>query len=469
MPLSIHAAEELSKLPFLEEINLLKKEADGFKPLTKETEERILQKFRLDWNYHSNAIEGNQLTYGETVAFLLEGITAKAKPLKDHLDIKGHNEAVEYLISIVKEKDYLLSEADIRNLHKIILHEPYWVDAITPGGLSTKKEIKIGEYKSMANHVKTPTGEIHYYATPEQTPIIMGELMEWYKEATVDNLIHPLIFATLFHHQFVAIHPFDDGNGRMARLLMNLLLMQKDYPPIIIKQDDRQNYYQVLRQADVGELIPICEYMSDLLKHSLKIYIKGARGESISEEDDVDKEIMLFIKSKITDERLGRKYSKEYQDLILSNSITPLIQHLFDKIKLFEELFTGVGISFLAYYKNRLSTASFDKKTFQNIHEYFESLKEIGLRKFGISCYFLDYKFLPTTFTVSVIIGVRFDYSYYFIDNLKKLSEEYDSDVEETIVSKYYGEQLTKEEIDFIVKDVVERVKKVIDTKVNHS
>ncbi|MBS1935830.1 MAG: Fic family protein, partial [Bacteroidetes bacterium] len=325
MSLSIHTVEELSKLPFIDEINQLKAEADSFKPLSKETEDRILQKFRLDWNYHSNAIEGNKLTYGETVAFLLEGTTAKAKPLKDHLDIKGHDEAVKYLISLVKDKNYLLTETEIRNLHKLLLKEPYWVDAVTPDGLSTRKEIKIGEYKSSTNHVITPTGETHYYATLEQTPIMMGELMEWYKDAKEDKAIHPLILASLFHHQFVAIHPFDDGNGRMARLLMNMMLMQETYPPVVVKQEDRQNYYQVLRQADAGELIPICEYMSNLLKHSLTIYIKGAKGESIAEEDDVDKEIKLFVKSKITNEKLGRKYSIEYQQQIISNSIVPLV------------------------------------------------------------------------------------------------------------------------------------------------
>jgi Fic family protein len=466
MSLSIHNAEELSKLSFIGEINILKKDADAFKPLSKETEERILQKFRLDWNYHSNAIEGNKLTYGETVAFLMEGVTAKAKPLKDHLDIKGHDEAVRYLISLVKEKDYLLSEADIRNLHKIILKESYWVDAVTPEGLQTRKEIKIGEYKSTSNHVKTPTGEIHYYATPEQTPIMMGELMQWCRDAKADKLIHPLILASLFHHQFVSIHPFDDGNGRMARLLMNLLLMQEDYPPIVVRQEDRQNYYQVLRQADAGELIPICEYMSNLLKHSLNIYIKGAKGESIAEEDDVDKEIKLFVKSKITDERLGRKYSKEYQEAILSDSIVPLIENLFDKIKLFEELFTGFGISCLVYNKNGVNTASFNKENFQAIHKYFESFKAIGLRKFGISCYFLDYKFLPTPFIVSVTIGVRFDYSYYLIDKLKKFSNEYNDDIEGALVSKFYGEQLTKKEIEFIIKEVIDEIKNAINNKV---
>src|SRR5262249_11771745 len=113
--------------------------------------------------------------YGETVAFLMHGITAKGKPFKDYLDIRGHNEAIDYLLDLVKNKrDF--TEVDIRNLHRIILVEPYEIDTISPSGLPSKKTIKLGEYKSLANHVKTATGEIHYYASPEETPAKMQEL-----------------------------------------------------------------------------------------------------------------------------------------------------------------------------------------------------------------------------------------------------------------------------------------------------
>ncbi len=338
MSLSIHTAEVLSKLPFLEEVDFLKKEVDSYKPLPKETEERILQKFRLDWNYHSNAIEGNKLTYGETVAFLMEGITAKAKPLKDHLDIKGHDEAIKYLLALVKDKQYLLTESEIRNLHRLILKEPYWSEAVTPEGLKTRKEIKIGQYKSSSNHVITPTGETHYYASPEQTPILMGELMEWYRDAKSNNSIHPIILAALFHHQFTSIHPFDDGNGRIARLLMNLMLMRQGFPPIVIKEEDRLTYYQVLRQADANEMIPFTEYINELMRHSLNIYLKGAKGESIEEKDDVDKEITLFKKG-LEQTQLFELKSKKSTRRILIDTIIPLLTRLRIKLKEFDDLF----------------------------------------------------------------------------------------------------------------------------------
>ena len=263
---------ELSKLDFLKDLDNLKKEIDDFKPFPKEVEDRVMQKFRLEWNYHSNAIEGNSLTYGETVSFLMYGLTAKGKPLKDHLDIRGHNEAIKFLLSIVKDEREI-TESDIRALHETILVEPYEVDAVTPDGKPTKRWITLGNYKTVPNSVKTRTGEMHYYSSVEETPALMKELMAFYVNAIKNTSIHPLVLSALFHHRFVAIHPFDDGNGRMARILSNLILMRNDLPPIVIRKDDveRDKYYQVLSQADTGELIPLIEFFADQLKRSLEI------------------------------------------------------------------------------------------------------------------------------------------------------------------------------------------------------
>lgn len=101
--LSLPSVVKLSQLDIIESVNVLKVEVDALRPLPTETEQRIMQKLRLDWNYHSNSIEGNQLNYGETVAFLMHGLTAKGKPLKDHLDIRGHDKAIKFLTSLVKD------------------------------------------------------------------------------------------------------------------------------------------------------------------------------------------------------------------------------------------------------------------------------------------------------------------------------------------------------------------------------
>jgi Fic family protein len=263
---------EFSKAEILKEVDALKKQIDDMRPLPADVESRIMQNLRLGWNLHSNAIEGNELSYNEVKAFLTEGIVAEGKPLKDHLEIQGHDEAINFLLSIAKETRPM-NEADIRSLHKMILVEPYDIKAQTADGLPTTKRITLGEYKTIPNHVKTTTGEIHYYSTPEETPAKMQELMGWYAETSANSGIHPVIIAALFHHKFVSIHPFDDGNGRLSRILMNLILMQKGFPPVVINLNDSQNYYSLLSMADNGDCWPFVEYISDCLKDSLQMFL----------------------------------------------------------------------------------------------------------------------------------------------------------------------------------------------------
>lgn len=300
-----------------------------------------MQKFRLDWNYHSNAIEGNSLTYGETIAFLMEGLTAKGKPFKDHLDIRGHNEAIDFLMDLVKNHQHL-SEKTIRELHEMILVEPYTTPAKTSGGQRVEKKVTLGAYKSMPNHVQTPTGEIHYYATPEETPAKMSDLMAWLREQQENEDLHPLMVAAVFHYRFVAIHPFDDGNGRMSRLLMNLLLMQHGYPPVVIKQQDRQAYYYALRQADAGDLEAFIRFVGENLVHSLEIYLRGARGESIEEGDDLKKQVELLKKmAEGKKEAKQRKQSEDIEDLVkwLEVNLPPIREEMIRCFSVFVEFF----------------------------------------------------------------------------------------------------------------------------------
>jgi Fic family protein len=267
----------------LNRIDGLQKEIEALKPISSEQESRIFQKFRLDWDYQSSAIEGNSLNYGEAVAFIMEGLTAKGKPLKDHLDIQGHNEAINFLLEILKEGGEL-TERDIRELHQLIMGEPYQMNTQTADGQPTIRTIQVGVYKLSTNHVQRASGEIHYYATPEETPVLMQELMDWYRENR--KKMHPLVLSATFHHKFSSIHPFDDGNGRLARLLSNLILMQAGMPPVIVRHDQRREYFNVLSQADAGVIDPLIEYFADILIHSLELYLRGARGETITEVDE---------------------------------------------------------------------------------------------------------------------------------------------------------------------------------------
>ncbi|WP_209582195.1 Fic family protein [Sphingobacterium siyangense] len=285
----------------IEEAILLKKELDSIRPLSKEQEEIIMQKFRLDWNYNSNNLEGNSLTYGETKALLLHGITAQGKPLKDHFEITGHDEAIKWIEDVVKG-DFPLTENFIRELHTLLLKSPYEVRAITPDGHPTTRRIAVGQYKTAPNHVQTKTGEIFRFATPEETPAQMHDLISWYRSESEQLDVDPIILAAEFHYRFIRIHPFDDGNGRTARIIMNFILMKFGYPPVIIKTEDKENYFSALRQADGGEIGPFINYIAQSLIRSLQIMISGAKGEDIEEEDDVLKELAL-LKARLKKEK----------------------------------------------------------------------------------------------------------------------------------------------------------------------
>lgn len=453
-------AIKLSKLPFIETINALKAEIDSYKPIDKSIEDKIFQKLKLDWNYNSNAIEGNKLNYGETVAFLMHGITAKGKTLKDHLDIKGHNEAIGFLLSLVKE-DRAISEADIRALHKMILIEEYEVDAVTEDGQPTKKKIKLGTYKTSTNSVKTRTGEMHYYASVEETPALMADLMNWYNKNKLNTAIHPIVLASLFHFKFVAIHPFDDGNGRLARILMNLILLRNDYPVVVVKNEDKANYYGVLAQADSNQFIPLVEYMSDLLQHSLNIYLKGIKGESIEEDGDIDKEIALFKKGLIEETIITKIKDSNIIRQILIDIAFPLFEELDNKLKNFEDLFYSTNRSVkeeknkgILVYLNRKYRDLEIKVNGQEVfamkfHTYYNPYDNIDILSIEYEYYAEGYKKTRNPFNTQIILSFKFDTYKYEI----KVDRFEDFKIE-----KLYSEELLKEEKKEVISYAIKKI-----------
>ena len=276
----------------LENALALLKQLDALRPLAADQEQRIWQKFRLDWNYHSNNLEGNSLTYGETKSLLLHGITARGKSLLDHLQITGHKEAIEEIEEAVK-RQRPLTESFLRSLHVLILKEAYYVNAETPDGQPVRKMIEVGKYKALPNHVITATGETFHFAEPIDVPARMKLLIDEvnkHQQSPDDGILH----AAKVHYDFVRIHPFDDGNGRLARILMNLVLMQHGLPPAIIKTDAKEEYFSALKQADGGQFDQFAEYIAERVCESLRIMVAGAKGESIEEPDDLDKSIALL-------------------------------------------------------------------------------------------------------------------------------------------------------------------------------
>jgi len=324
----------------ISKIDSLELEIDKLRPLKQEQERRLIQKFRLDWNFHSSNIEGNTLSYGETKALLLWEITAGGKPIKDHIEMKGHNEAVKYIYEIVKEKNRPFTELFIREMHEVLLPAAYEIDAITPDGKPTKKKVTPGKYKSEPNHVKTKDGSFFYFASPEETPSKMKDLMEWFKKNNEKE--HPLITAATFHYKFVLIHPFDDGNGRMARILMNFIFMMHGLPPAIIRTERKENYLLSLALADAGDLEKFIEYIGEQEIASFELVLKAAKGERIEEIEDIDKKVKI-LKEKMKGIVLHQELTSTVFKDIFEKSIKPFYVKLFENLAKFNDLFKEIN------------------------------------------------------------------------------------------------------------------------------
>ncbi len=322
----------------IQRIDDLKKELDALKPIKPEYEQRIRRKFRLDWTYHSNSIEGNSLTYGETEKLILFDQYAPDKPGRDNREVEGHGKLLKELES-TSDLQGVFTEHTIREFHKQILgDEPYYSPALTSDNTKTSRLITPGRYKQDSNNVQTVTGEIFEFTSPLNTPAEMQKLIQWTNEELKTKKNHPLIFAAGLHYQFIRIHPFDDGNGRMARILMNIALQIHYFPPVIVKVTDKERYYSALRDADVGNLDSFIDYIGNLLVESLELAIRGAKGERIDEEDDIDKEIELtrlkLLKARETEAKKqhDEKQSAIQKRLLVLKSFMPLVINLDKKL-----------------------------------------------------------------------------------------------------------------------------------------
>ncbi|MCL2312537.1 MAG: Fic family protein [Firmicutes bacterium] len=280
-----------------EKLNSLTHEWFSRQPLKPERQKKLDKKFRLEFNYNSNHLEGNTLTFGETQRLLLLDQTKGEHDFRNYEEMKAHDVALKKIIEVAADKEFILSEGFIRDLNKIILVRPFWKDAITYDGEKTRKEVKIGEYKEHPNSVIQKNGEVFEYASPFETPMLMQDLITWYREHQEKNELQPIELATLLHYKYIIIHPFDDGNGRIARLLVNYVMYKNNLPPIVIKSDDKKNYFRALQAADAGFIEDFLDYMQEQLIWSLEIGIKAAKGENIEDEENFEERILIHSRN----------------------------------------------------------------------------------------------------------------------------------------------------------------------------
>jgi Fic family protein len=405
----------------------------SLQPIKPEYQQKLDKKIRLEFNYNSNHIEGNTLTYGETELLLIFDKTTGNHDLREYEEMKAHDVAFEVIKDWAADKERPLTEAAIKNLHELLLVRPFWKEAITPDGQPTRRLIEVGTYKKYPNSVRLQNGEIFHYASPEETPILMGELIQWYRDEEEKGEIHPVALAALLHYRFVRIHPFDDGNGRMTRLLMNYVLLRHHLPPVIIKSADKRNYLFALNQADTGDLNAFIKYVVTQAIWSLELTIKAAKGEDVEERDDWEKELLLLKK----DKTLKQKFTSELSNKVKNNIYYPFVKNLVDKLAIFDSWFL-------------------EKQYFFKVTNHYEEIKDLeNIKSIGLG--FWDYKSIADTTSFKLVYNKlkQTREPLHYIIEVKLLFNLYSYAIElpkeKIIIEKEYGFSVSKEKIEEVI------------------
>jgi Fic family protein len=435
----------------LQQIDQQKQELENLRPIKPEYLAKIREKFKLEYNFYSNNLEGNTLTLGETRSLILHSYKVTIdKKLKDIEEMKSHLEVydeVGFLQDKILTKDKKpleISQNLIKNLHKQIFVEDE-KRSREENGITKYYTIPAGNYKLEQNHVITPTGEKFYYSEPEMVPQMMSDLVDWYNKKRLE--LHPVVLAAIFHYKFIRIHPFGDGNGRMARFLMNMILQSGDYSLAVVKSDDKskEKYLQSLQKTDQNffdiqtclesDQIELFEAfiteVSELVLHSTDLMIRGAKGEDITETKDLLRLFEMELKTKKGEDLVNNKnwLLDEQNKLKLEQNYKLLADNVEDFVKILgEECFEG--------YEKLLPS---EHQILEGVHWEFKD-KKTGNRIYKIVLYLL----------------VKFDNSYWNISLDFRKHKWYGENLGQHEKTYKYGEFISendiKEFIAFLIK-----------------
>lgn len=241
----------------LSKITAQQKLLNTYRPFATESIKNWAEWFKIELTYTSNAIEGNTLTRQETAMVVEKGITVAGKTLNEHLEAVNHAQAFEFMKTLVDKKRPNFTEHDLLNLHQIIL--------------SKIDDTHAGRYRNVPIRI---AGSTVVLPNPLKVPTLMSEFMKWLHAPHAKN--HPAQIAAEAHFKLISIHPFTDGNGRTARLLMNLLLMQEGLPPALIKKEDRLKYINAIEKGQLsGDKNDYYRVIYEGILHSFTIYLKS--------------------------------------------------------------------------------------------------------------------------------------------------------------------------------------------------
>ncbi len=232
-----------------------KAQLDALRPLPPDAVARLKEQLTVEWIYNSNAIEGSTLTLRETQLILETGLTIGGRSLREHFEVINHKDAIAY-VETLSEQGVPLSAVHVRQIHRLVL--------------SRIDDENAGQYRRTLVRI---AGAQHVPPEAWEIPQRMQDWETWLHQAGQE--LHPVALAAQAHHKLVAIHPFVDGNGRTARLVMNLVLFRCGYPPTVLLRINRKQYYRVLMQADSGQPAPLINFVGKAVERSLTLYLEA--------------------------------------------------------------------------------------------------------------------------------------------------------------------------------------------------
>lgn len=307
-------------------------------PLSPDAKRKLDYRFRLDWNYHSNVMEGSSLTQQETRSIMMGNVTVSGKPIKDVLEMQGHDELITKLLGMAAG-DIHLSESRIRETHKAIVHED-----------DPAKQAQVGHWKLEDNFLHNFKGERFDFLPFTEVPEAMHKLLDWIK-ADIDRIergakeaSHPALLAFRFHLAYVTIHPFHDGNGRTARIFCNLLLMRFGFPPVVIRVDEKETYNRYLAEVQAYGASPelFFSFMAERLIQAQEVVVDAIEGRSVEQPDDVDMELALFKQLVKANDGPKKRRTPEDMAHVFRNTLRPLFELYLQEMGAFNELFLDV-------------------------------------------------------------------------------------------------------------------------------
>lgn len=436
----------------LKEIDALQKQIAAHGQLGAEVRKKIDYKFRLDWNYYSNSMEGNTLTMAETRTVMVGNVTVDGKPLKDVLEMKGHDAVVLDIMKVGKG-DARLSEARIKDIHKGIMHED-----------DPAKKKKIGIWKPEPNYLYNYKGERFEFVSPAEVPERIHQLLDR-TNAAIDAIIgnkkgapHPVDVALQFHLEYVSIHPFYDGNGRTARILTNLLLISLGYPPFWVKTEERDAYGRYIGdiQGYGGKPDLFLAFAAELVLRSQRIMLDAIAGKEIEEPGDLEKKVKL-LKQRLNrgnDEAVKQEKSPEVIASLFEEVLRPLFETLALRLSQFDTLFKSREIRIVIDHKRSylLNLLPKDKGLNFNFSDFVQSIRFSyhlkGFRKNDVK-----------SFDTAIVLFIE----------CHQLVYEFQLNTGEQLASKLYHEVLTKHEIEAIGEKLGNQLLSKIEEQLNQN